>query len=86
MDVADLATDEDTSEIDTAEPDTNDAISDSELRVRNSDLRRGSGPSAYRCEGCGDPIPEDRRQAEPGTEHCFDCIDALEHLATRGFE
>lgn len=75
MDVAELATEDDTSEIDAAV-----------LRVRNSDLRRGSGRSAYRCEGCGDAIPEDQRQESPGIEHCFDCIDALEHLATRGFE
>lgn len=73
MDVAEHATDED---------DIDEAVQ----RVRNSGLQRRSGRSAYRCEECGDAIPEDRRQAEPGTEHCFDCIDALEHLATRGFE
>lgn len=73
MDVADHATEED---------DIDEAV----LRVRSSGLQRRSGRSAYRCEECGDAIPEDRRQAEPGTEHCFDCIDALEHLATRGFE
>ncbi|UZE21835.1 TraR/DksA C4-type zinc finger protein [Pseudomonas sp. B21-056] len=72
--------------MDVAEHATDDDISASELRVRNSALRRGSGRSVYRCEECGDAIPEDRRQAEPGTEHCLDCIDALEHLATRGFE
>lgn len=73
MDVAEHATEED---------DIDEAVQ----RVRNSGLQRSSGRSAYRCEECGDAIPEDRRQAEPGTEHCFDCIDALEHLATRGFE
>lgn len=73
MDVAEHATDDD---------DANEAI----FRARNSGLQRRSGRSAYRCEECGDAIPEDRRQAEPGTEHCLDCIDALEHLATRGFE
>ncbi|MFJ7792928.1 TraR/DksA C4-type zinc finger protein [Pseudomonas sp. NPDC096950] len=73
MDVAEDATEED---------DIDEAV----LRVRRSGLQRRSGRSAYRCEECGDAIPEDRRQAEPGTEHCFDCIDALEHLATRGFE
>ena len=67
MDVAEHATEED---------DIDEAV----LRVRNSGLQRRSGRSAYRCEECGDAIPEDRRQAEPGTEHCFDCIDALEHL------
>ncbi|MHC8342263.1 TraR/DksA C4-type zinc finger protein [Pseudomonas sp. RT6P73] len=73
MDVAEHATEE-------------DDIAEAALRVRNSGLQRRSGRSAYRCEECGDAIPEDRRQAEPGTEHCFDCIDALELLATRGFE
>ena len=72
--------------MDVAEPATDDEISDSELRVRNSDLRRGSGRSVYRCEECGDAIPEDQRQDNPGIEHCFDCIDGLEHLASRGFE
>lgn len=72
MDVAEHATEE-------------DDIEDARQRVRNSELQRRSGRSAYRCEECGDAIPEDRRQAEPGTEHCFDCIDALEHLAMRGF-
>nr|WP_262381369.1 TraR/DksA C4-type zinc finger protein [Pseudomonas sp. WS 5079] len=48
-------------------------------------LQRRSGPSAYRCEACGDAIPEDRRQNEPGTEHCFDCTDALKHMNRRGF-
>ncbi|MFJ2713432.1 TraR/DksA C4-type zinc finger protein [Pseudomonas sp. NPDC087346] len=73
MDVAEHATEED---------DIDEAV----LRVRNSGLQRRSGHSAYRCEECGDAIPENRRQAEPGTEHCFDCIDALEHLAAWGFE
>ncbi|CAI8989528.1 DksA protein [Pseudomonas chlororaphis] len=72
--------------MDVAEPATDDDISDAQLRVRNSDLRRGSGRSAYRCEECGDAIPEDQRQDGPGIEHCFDCIDALENLATRGFQ
>ncbi|APC14542.1 DksA protein [Pseudomonas frederiksbergensis] len=72
MDVAEHATDED---------DTEEAI----RRACSSELQRRSGRSAYRCEECGDAIPEDRRQAEPGAEHCFDCLDALEHLATRGF-
>lgn len=72
--------------MDVAESATDDDISDSELRVRNSGLRRSSGRSAYRCDECGDAIPEDQRQENPGIEHCFDCIDALEHMATRGFE
>jgi len=71
MDVAEHATDDDDTE-------------EAKRRAHVSGLQRRSGRSAYRCEECGDAIAEDRRQAEPGTEHCFDCIDALEHLATRG--
>lgn len=73
MDVADNATDD-------------DDIEEAMQRARSSGLQRRSGRSAYRCEECGDAIPEDRRQAEPGTEHCFDCIDALEHMARGGFD
>ncbi len=73
MDVADHATDE-------------DDIEEAMQRVRASGLQRRSGRSAYRCEECGDAIPEDRRQTEPGTEHCFDCLDALEHMACGGFD
>lgn len=36
------------------------------------------GESARQCEGCGDPIPEPRRQAYPGTQHCIACAEALE--------
>jgi phage/conjugal plasmid C-4 type zinc finger TraR family protein len=72
--------------MDVAEHATEDDIDEAVLSVRNSELQRHSGRSAYRCEECGDAIPEDRRQAMPGTEHCFDCIDALKYLATRGFE
>lgn len=43
-----------------------------------------SGLSAYRCEECGDAIPESRRQATPGTHHCVECKGALEQLTRRG--
>lgn len=70
MDVADLANDND--------------FTEAALLAHNSGVQRRSGPSAYRCEGCGDAISEDRRQAEPGTEHCVECKTTLEHLAKRG--
>lgn len=70
MDVADLANDND--------------FTEAALLAHNSGLQRRSGPSAYRCEECGDAIPEGRRQAEPGTEHCVECKTTLEHLAKRG--
>ncbi|MBT2294537.1 TraR/DksA C4-type zinc finger protein [Pseudomonas fluorescens] len=64
---------------DVAEDDSQEAL----RRVRQSEM--SSGVTAYRCETCGDAIPEDRRQNEPGTEHCADCIDALKHSTRRGF-
>ncbi|QIH08936.1 MULTISPECIES: TraR/DksA C4-type zinc finger protein [unclassified Pseudomonas] len=70
MDVADLAQDND--------------FNEAALQIHNTRTQRRSGPSAYRCEECGDAIPEERRQAEPGTEHCVDCKSALEHLRKRG--
>ncbi len=70
MDVADLAQDND--------------FTEAALLAHNTGLQRRSGPSAYRCEECGDAIPEDRRQAEAGTDLCFECKTTLEHLAKRG--
>lgn len=46
--------------------------------------QRHAGPSAYRCEECGDAIPEARRLAEPGTQHCIECKTYLEALEHRG--
>lgn len=70
MDVADLAQDND--------------FTEAALRAHQSGLQRRSGVSAYRCDECGDAIPEDRRQAEPGTEHCIECKTTLEQLHKRG--
>lgn len=66
---------------DVSEDDSEEAV----RRVRQGEMYIRSGVSAYRCETCGDAIPEDRRQNEPGTEHCADCIDALKHSTRRGF-
>ena len=66
--------------MDFVEPVTEDDDSEVLLRVRRSGLQRRSGNSGYRCEECGDAIPEDRRQAEPGTEHCVDCVYTLKVL------
>lgn len=32
-----------------------------------------AGESAEYCDGCGEPIPEKRRAALPGTRTCVDC-------------
>lgn len=71
MDVAEHATEQDDDE--------------SAARIYSHGLQRRSGISAYRCEACGDAISEDRRQNEPGTEHCSDCEGALQHMNRRGF-
>ncbi|TBV10244.1 TraR/DksA C4-type zinc finger protein [Stutzerimonas kirkiae] len=70
MDLADLAQDND--------------FTEAALEAYRSGLQRRSGVSAYRCDECGDAIPEARRQAEPGTAHCIECKTALEHLRKRG--
>lgn len=67
--------------MDFVEPVTEDDDSEVLLRVRRSGLQRRSGNSGYRCEECGDAIPEDRRQAEPGTEHCAECVCTLQLLS-----
>lgn len=54
------------------------------LIAHESGLQHRSGHSAYRCEECGDAIPEERRQAVPGTEHCAECQTTLEALQKRG--
>lgn len=38
-----------------------------------------SGPGSPTCVECGDPIPEARRKAMPGTRHCVDCQSAQDH-------
>ncbi|HTF98642.1 MAG TPA: TraR/DksA C4-type zinc finger protein [Cellvibrio sp.] len=34
--------------------------------------------SAYECDECGDEIPEARRQAVAGTQHCTKCASIME--------
>ncbi|MEZ1436959.1 DksA protein [Pseudomonas plecoglossicida] len=70
MDVADLAQDND--------------FTEAALHAHRSSLQQRSGPSAYRCEECGDAIPEARRLAEPGTDLCVECKTTLEQLTKRG--
>lgn len=70
MDVADLAQHND--------------FTEAALEAHLSGCQQHSGPSAYRCDECGDAIPEARRQAVPGTEHCAECATTLEELSKRG--
>lgn len=32
-----------------------------------------TGPSASHCHDCGDPIPQARREAQPGCKYCVKC-------------
>lgn len=67
--------------MDFVEPVTDDTDeAEAVQHVRRNALQYRSGNSGYRCEECGDAIPEDRRQAEPGTEHCAECVCTLQLL------
>ena len=45
---------------------------------------RGHVPNDYQrspfCKDCGEPIPDDRRNAMPSAERCFDCESLNERL------
>lgn len=40
---------------------------------------RFGGESAMWCEGCGAPIPEDRRRALQGVKTCIGCQEVAEN-------
>lgn len=35
--------------------------------------RTAAHPAALTCSDCGEPIPEGRRKAVPGTHYCVEC-------------
>lgn len=41
-------------------------------------VNRTDQESAHECDECGNVIPEGRRLAIKGTQHCIDCADYLE--------
>ena len=51
------------------------SVEDAIARAR-SQLPRGT--SLRRCDECGEPIPEARRQAVPGVRLCIDCQQAAD--------
>ncbi|MEW5687218.1 MAG: TraR/DksA C4-type zinc finger protein [Pseudomonadota bacterium] len=65
---------------------------DADLAQRHEEFRRELGlraaragvcelatPSAFGlCEGCGDPIEAERREALPAARRCFHCQEAAE--------
>ncbi|BAE49274.1 TraR/DksA C4-type zinc finger protein [Paramagnetospirillum magneticum] len=38
---------------------------------------RPTGESAYFCRSCGERIPDERRAAVPGTNHCTFCAQQI---------
>ena len=52
-----------------------DSIDDAIKRAR---AQLPSGPGPANCEGCGEAIPEARRQAVPGVRLCVDCQEAAD--------
>jgi len=45
-------------------------VTDAVARARSA---LAAGPSLSHCEGCGEEIPERRRQAIPGVRLCVEC-------------
>lgn len=50
-------------------------VNDALQRARNS---LPTGESLKFCDECGEPIPEARRKALPGVQHCVGCQSELE--------
>jgi phage/conjugal plasmid C-4 type zinc finger TraR family protein len=46
---------------------------DQALAARNAAKSASAAHSFLFCEGCDDPIPEDRRLAQPGCSQCVSC-------------
>ena len=57
-----------------------DASVDDAVQRARSQL--ATGESAFHCEECDNPIPEERRQAIPGVQLCIACQSALEKRET----
>ncbi|CAN6959392.1 MULTISPECIES: DksA/TraR family C4-type zinc finger protein [Psychrobacter] len=53
-------------------------VNDALDRVRSA---LPKGESAEFCDECGNPIPEARRLALPGVQHCVSCQSELEQEA-----
>lgn len=53
--------------------------------VKSARARLPTGEGAGHCEDCGEPIPERRRRALPGTRTCVACQSARDaHVASIG--
>lgn len=56
----------------------NDAIERNMNNLVINHVHRTDQESAIECEECGNDIPEGRRLAVKGVQHCVDCADYLE--------
>lgn len=56
----------------------NDAIERNMSNLVINHVNRTDRESAHECEECGNSIPEGRRLAVKGVQHCVDCADYLE--------
>lgn len=56
----------------------NDAIERNMNNLVINHVNRTDQESAIECEECGNDIPEGRRLAVKGVQHCVDCADYLE--------
>ena len=57
-----------------------DTVRDAVLGAR---ARLPAGEGSDHCEDCGEPIPERRREALPGTRTCVPCQSARDSEARR---
>lgn len=44
-------------------------------------VTRSDQESAHECDECGNSIPQGRREAAKGTQHCVDCAEFFERKA-----
>jgi phage/conjugal plasmid C-4 type zinc finger TraR family protein len=52
--------------------------------VKSARARIPTGDAATHCEECGEPIPERRRQALPGTRTCVICQSERDAYVVHG--
>lgn len=56
----------------------NDIAERSIQNLISNHVNREQGESAESCKECGNSIPEGRRKACSGTQHCIECAEYFE--------
>ena len=56
----------------------NDVMQERLDRLLAQRAKPSTEPSAFKCDECGDEIPEARRLVVVGTQHCTECARILE--------